>query len=171
MTTRLKKNANGYNYKYTDLAEINKAMEQMGLTYYQFIEPNDNGKDYMMTVIVDSDGKESAPRRGLPLVEATLQGKTNPAQEQGSGATYCRRYSLEMAMGFACEDNDAIEYDNATKIQPKAKSKEYQKLKKEIQEYADSHGMSMSEIGKDYKLSASSSEADLKACLEDLKNE
>lgn len=53
----------------------------------------------------------------------------------------------------------------------KEKSEEYKKLRQEIQDYANSHGMSMAEIGKDYKLSASSTEDDLKACLSDLKGE
>lgn len=104
-TTNLKKNANGYSYKYTDLASIHDYLESQGITYWQYIETVD-GVDYMMTVPI-VDGKEKTPRRGCRLVDAKLQGKANAAQEQGSALTYARRYSLLMAFGLATTDDDA----------------------------------------------------------------
>lgn len=101
----IKKNAQGYGYTYTDLAEITKLLAENGITYYQYIEPCD-GVDYIMTVSV-KDGKESEPIRGCRVVEATLSGKSNPAQEYGAALTYCRRYSLLMAFGLATTDDDA----------------------------------------------------------------
>ena len=58
----IKKNAQGYGYKYTDLAEINNALEAMGVSYYQFTE-TENGVDYIFTVPI-IDGEERPPRRG-----------------------------------------------------------------------------------------------------------
>lgn len=104
-TTNIKKNAKGYGYQYTDLAEIHNYLESQNMSYYQYVEPID-GFDYIITVPI-IDGKEMPPRRGCRVVEAKLSGKSNPAQEQGSALTYCRRYSLLMAFGLATTDDDA----------------------------------------------------------------
>lgn len=108
MASTIRKNAQGYGYKYTDLAEIHNYLESQGRTYYQYIDVVD-GNDYIMTVLVDSEGKESAPIRGCRVVQATLTGKSNPAQEQGSALTYARRYSLLLCLGLATVDSDAEE--------------------------------------------------------------
>ena len=78
------------------------------MKYYQEIETDaTNGADYIMTYRF-IDGKwEEKPKRGCKVVDATLQGIKNPAQEQGSALTYARRYSLLMAFGLATEDDDA----------------------------------------------------------------
>lgn len=94
-----------YSYKYVDIAQIHEYLEARGWSYYQYIDRID-GDDYVMTVKV-IDGKESAPLRGARVVNATLIGVSNPAQEQGSALTYARRYSLLMAFGLATEDDDA----------------------------------------------------------------
>jgi hypothetical protein len=59
-----------------------------------------------MTVCI-KDGKEEAPKRGCRVVEAVLKGTTNPVQQYGASLTYCRRYSVLMAFGLACSDDDA----------------------------------------------------------------
>lgn len=100
----LKTNTEGYGYKYTDLAGVHEYLEDIKATYYQYIETVE-GNDYIMTVPT-IDGKELSPRKGCRVVQATLSGKTNPAQEQGSALTYARRYSLLMAFGLATEDDD-----------------------------------------------------------------
>lgn len=113
--TTLKKNAKGYSYKYTDIAEIHEWLESKGFSYYQYIDTLD-GNDYIMTVPI-IDGKEKSPRRGCKVIIGALQGKSNPAQEQGSGITYARRYSLLMAFGLATTDDDA---QCMTKEEPKS---------------------------------------------------
>ena len=94
-----------YTYKYVDIAQIHAYLESIGVSYYQFIDRLD-GDDYIMTVKI-KDGKESEPIRGARVVDATLVGTNNPAQQQGSAITYARRYSLLMAFGLATEDDDA----------------------------------------------------------------
>lgn len=94
-----------YSYKYVDIAQIHDYLESQGITYYQFIDRLD-GDDYIMTVKI-IDGKETSPIRGARVVDATLNGVKNPAQEQGSAITYARRYSLLMAFGLATVDDDA----------------------------------------------------------------
>lgn len=105
-STVLKKNAKGYSYKYTDLAAIHEYIEECGLSYFQEIERQDSD-DYIVTHILDAAGQELRSVRGARLVNATLNGVNNPAQEQGSAITYARRYSLLMAFGLATEDDDA----------------------------------------------------------------
>ena len=96
--TVLKKNKEGYGYKYTELSEIHNYLEKNGMKYYQETETNPiNGQDYILTYRY-IDGKwEEKPKRGCKVVDATLSGIKNPAQEQGSALTYARRYSLLMA--------------------------------------------------------------------------
>lgn len=106
--TKVKKNATAntgkFAYSYTDLAAIHEELEKQGTTYYQYIEyDKDADADYIYTVIVSEEGKESTPRRGCRVV---LGANPNPAQAQGSGLTYARRYSLLMALGWATEDDD-----------------------------------------------------------------
>ena len=103
--TTLAKNKEGYGYKYTELAEINAYLAENDMYYYQYTETID-GNDYIMTVPI-IEGEEKPARRGCRIVQATLQGVKNPAQEQGSALTYARRYSLLMAFGLATEDDDA----------------------------------------------------------------
>lgn len=108
MQSRLSKNKQGYGYEYTDLAQINKLIEENGQSYYQYIDSVD-GTDHIMTVKVDEEGKESAPIRGCKVLEnGALSGnKVNPVQQYGSALTYARRYSLLMAYGLATTDDDA----------------------------------------------------------------
>lgn len=110
--TNLKKNKEGYGYKYTELAEIHNYLEQNNMTYYQFIKVIE-GNDYIFTqrLILDKEANAYVPMgeplQGCRVVQATLSGIKNPAQEQGSALTYARRYSLLMAFGLATEDDDA----------------------------------------------------------------
>ena len=108
METILNKNSEGYGYKYTDIAEIHKYLEENGMKYYQEIQTSEiNGFDYIMTYRFINGEWEEKPKRGCKVVDATLQGIKNPAQEQGSALTYARRYSLLMAFGLAADDDDA----------------------------------------------------------------
>lgn len=94
-----------YSYKYVDIAQIHEYLQSINARYYQYIERID-GDDYIMTVRI-LDNKEMPPLRGCRVVDATLNGVVNPAQQQGSALTYARRYSLLMAFGLATVDDDA----------------------------------------------------------------
>ena len=119
MKSTIAKKTEGYGYKYTELADINKYCEDNGIRYYQEVETCEiNQNDYIVTYI-EKEGKVEK-HRGCKIVDAVLQGIKNPAQEYGSSLTYCRRYSLLMALGLATEDDDA-----ATFTTPKEASKDY----------------------------------------------
>lgn len=105
MKSTIAKKTIGFGYKYTELADINKYCENNGIRYWQEVETNEiNQKDYIITYI--DNGEEIKKHRGCQIVEATLQGAKNPVMAYGSSLTYCRRYSLLMALGLACEDDD-----------------------------------------------------------------
>jgi len=101
MTTTIRKNRNGYNYSYTDIAAVNQYIESTGQSYYQEIETVD-GEDYIVTHCLDASGKTIRTCRGCRIVK--VSGK-NPAQDYGSALTYARRYSLLMAYGLATADD------------------------------------------------------------------
>lgn len=106
MKNTIAKKTEGYGYKYTELADINKYCEENNIKYYQETETCDiNQKDYIVTYI-EKDGNVER-HRGCQIVQAVLSGIKNPVQEYGSSLTYCRRYSLLMALGLATEDDDA----------------------------------------------------------------
>lgn len=105
MKSTITKKTEGYGYKYTELADINKYCEDNGIRYYQEIETSEiNQKDYIITYLIQNG--ETTKHRGCQIVEAILSGIKNPVQEYGSSLTYCRRYSLLMALGLATEDDD-----------------------------------------------------------------
>jgi hypothetical protein len=101
----VKKNAQGYGYKYTDLAEIHNYLESINAKYIQKVQRVE-GDDYIFTKRCFNNELENEWLQGSRVVQATLQGIKNPAQEQGSALTYARRYSLLMAFGLATDDDD-----------------------------------------------------------------
>lgn len=108
------KKTEGYGYKYTELADINKYCEDNGISYVQEVETSEiNQKDYIVTYVTIGD--KTSRNRGCQIVEARLQGINNPVQAYGSSLTYCRRYSLLMALGLATEDDDGASVGEPTK--------------------------------------------------------
>ena len=119
MTATIRKNSQGYGYKYCDLAEIHRHMEEVGMSYFQEVETVD-GEDFVITHILDASDKLIRKCRGCRVVK--VSGK-NPAQDYGSALTYARRYSLLLAFGLATADDDAAVLTETPKtVRPKRKS-------------------------------------------------
>ena len=95
-----------YSYKYVDIAQIHDYLESINARYIQCIQRIEND-DYIMTKRCFDNKWEDEWLQGCKVVDATLVGNNNPAQQQGSALTYARRYSLLMAFGLATEDDDA----------------------------------------------------------------
>lgn len=171
MKNILKKNTEGYGYKYTELKDINEFIASIGEVYTQELEPNANGNDYVITHRINAEtGEEIGRFMGCKVPEAPLNGgKKNPAQEYGSGLTYARRYSLLMAYGLSTTDNDAEDLTVEKKQEKPNKPDEREIVRAEIQGYADANGLTMAEIAKDYQLNAHSTADRLKEVLADLK--
>lgn len=113
MKSTIAKKTEGYGYKYTELADINKYCEENEIRYYQEVETSEiNQKDYIITYLIKEGRIEK--HRGCQIVEATLQGIKNPVQQYGSSLTYCRRYSLLMALGLATADDDGASLTTVT---------------------------------------------------------
>lgn len=97
-----------YSYQYVDLAQIHEYLENINSKYIQKIERID-GDDYIFTKRCFNDVWEDEWLQGCKVVDASLVGVRNPAQEQGSAITYARRYSVLLSYGLCCEDTDASE--------------------------------------------------------------
>lgn len=143
-SSTIKKNAKGYGYQYTDLAQVHEQLEALGWSYYQYIE-TENDTDYIYTVPI-IDGKEQPPRRGAKVIETAPSGKTNPAQAYGSGLTYARRYSLLMAFGFATSDDDAKTLDGTQKKAQGGKSKVRREGEEIVKSLASEVGMNIDKV-------------------------
>lgn len=159
MSNIVNKNKEGYGYKYTDISEIHRYLEQNNMSYYQYIDRID-GDDYIMTVKI-VDGKELPAIRGSRVVQATLQGIKNPAQEQGSALTYARRYSLLMAFGLATDDDDAQSLSRPI-INSKEEAEEY------VINFGKYAGKKMKELPQNYLewLSENSKDETIKTCAD-----
>jgi len=115
----IRKNSQGYGYRYSDLSEIHRFLEESGERYYQEVKVI-GGHDYIVTICLDASGKELRRCRGCRIPQTTLAGKANEAQQYGSGLTYARRYSLLLAYGL-CTTDDGKAFDR-----PKARDKSMQ---------------------------------------------
>lgn len=116
------KNGGSYSYQYIDIAQIHEYLESINAKYIQQIRRICDD-DYIMTKRCFDNKWEDEWLQGSRVVQATLVGNSNPAQEQGSALTYARRYSLLMAFGLATEDDDA-NLLNKTKEETKATEKQ-----------------------------------------------
>lgn len=98
-----------YSYKFTTLGAIHEHLEATNRRYYAFIKKAD-GDDYLwIQKLEEKDGKWVPD--GEPLQETKIPA-VQGVQDYGGILTTCRRYSLLMAYGLACEDDDNEKQQN-----------------------------------------------------------
>lgn len=100
------KNANGYNYKFADLGEINDIIKPLltkhGLGYVQPLEGSG-----VKTIIFHTESGESIEST-VEVPQGVKLNGMNDFQVLGSAITYLRRYSLSSMLGLITdEDADA----------------------------------------------------------------
>lgn len=168
MSGKVKKNAQGYGYKYTDLGEINSYIESIGGKYYQYTKTDENDHEcYIWTHrFKDDQLAEDIEVRGSRIVKAALSGgKVNEAQANGAATTYARRYSLELAYGLATVDDDAESLTvDASYTAPKT-------YRDKLMELANGNGIALPDIAEQYGLKPHDSEDNYKAAYEQLRKD
>lgn len=95
------KNASkGYGYTYSNLADLAKAGIEIPPMKTQRID----GEEYVFAKVGDEW------LQGAKVVEMEMKGM-NAAQAYGSALTYARRYTVQLVMAIACDDDDKVEQD------------------------------------------------------------
>lgn len=137
MEGNIKKQSQGYNYKYADLAAtlnaIRGPMAEAGLSVHQTFEPF-NEHMVLITTLTHESGEYIPSKFPLNLNWESLT-KGNKLQNIGSTLSYIRRYSLQAILNLATDDDDDAVSNTyvAPKPQPKTEP-EQNKYDKEAEE-------------------------------------
>lgn len=115
---KIVKNASkGYGYTYSNLADLAKAGIEIPPMKTEIVE----GHEFVFAKI----GNEWI--QGAKVVDIEMKGM-NAAQAYGSALTYARRYTVQLVMGIACDDDDKLEAHSAEdRKNASAPAKEYPK--------------------------------------------
>lgn len=95
----VKSNSEAYGYNYASLADIVKQGFKIPPMETRIIE----GQIFMGWL-----DDEKTWHQGAPLVVPEMKGN-NEAQIMGAAISYCRRYTAQMALGLACDDDSKLE--------------------------------------------------------------
>lgn len=100
LNNQVVKNASkAYGYNYASLSDIANA----GFTIpHMRVKPTEFGE------FVEYQDEKGEWHIGAKVVVPEMKG-SNEAQRYGSGLTYARRYTVQMALGLACEDDKKVE--------------------------------------------------------------
>jgi len=108
----VKSESKAYGYNYASLADIVNQGFKLPMMETKVIE----GQTFMGWI--DDKGEW---HQGAPLIVPEMKGM-NAAQAMGSALTYARRYTAQMALGLACDDDAKLE---KTKGAPEATGRVY----------------------------------------------
>tara|TARA_B100000700_G_scaffold180771_1_gene199472 strand:+ start:3607 stop:4179 length:573 start_codon:yes stop_codon:yes gene_type:complete len=131
----ISKNAQGYNYRYADLATIldaiRKPLADADLVVVQLLENDADLVPIVITRLYHVSGQ---------YVESSLAIKPNKQDAQGCGSsiTYARRYSVLAILNLAPEDDDGAE---ASK--PRKNRADIEKIKEHNNKVAEAEQMNM----------------------------
>lgn len=167
MGGKVKKNAQGYGYKYTDLGEINTYIESIKGKYFQYTKTDETDHEcYIWTHrFADAQIPEDIDVRGSRIVKAALSGgKVNEAQANGAATTYARRYSLEMAYGLATVDDDAESLTVSQQAEPET-------FRRRLMDLANANGIALADISVQYGLKPHDTEENYRVAFEQLRKD
>lgn len=120
----VKKDRQGYGYKYADLSScleaVREPLSKNGLSIVQFPSSID-GKQFLVTHLMHTSGEYIT---GEYIMETDVLAKMNSCQAMGSALTYARRYSLAAMVGLTLEDDDGA----STSTRPKQMPTDSQKV-------------------------------------------
>ncbi len=108
----VKSESKAFNYNYASLADI----VNQGFKIPIMETRNIDGETFMGWLDENNNWHQ-----GAPLVVPEMKGM-NAAQAMGSALTYARRYTAQMALGLACDDDAKLE---KTKNAPEATGRVY----------------------------------------------
>ena len=108
----VKSESKAYGYNYASLADI----VNQGFRLPIMETRNIDGETFMGWL-----DEQNQWHQGAPLIVPEMKGM-NAAQAMGSALTYARRYTAQMALGLACDDDAKLE---KTKSGPVATGKVY----------------------------------------------
>lgn len=126
----VKSESQAYGYNYASLADI----VNQGFKLPIMETRNVDGETFMGWL--DDKGEW---HQGAPLIVPEMKGM-NAAQAMGSALTYARRYTAQMALGLACDDDAKLE---KTKGAPEAtgrvygKKVDFRQVREKLQTIAD----------------------------------
>ena len=98
----IKNASKGYGYTYSNLADLAKAGIEIPPMKTELV----NGSEYVFAKIGDEW------IQGAKVVDIEMKGM-NAAQAYGSALTYARRYTVQLVLGIACDDDDKLEAHTA----------------------------------------------------------
>lgn len=119
----VKSESKAYGYNYASLADIVNQGFKLPIMETRNID-GETFMGWLDDTILNKDGeivKEAVWHQGAPLIVPEMKGM-NAAQAMGSALTYARRYTAQMALGLACDDDAKLE---KTKDAPEATGKIY----------------------------------------------
>jgi hypothetical protein len=119
---RLKKDAEGYNYKYVQLkdvlAQAKKLCLENNFIFIQYTGFNSEMRSILKTELIHISGNRVIAQIPLPTKDP------NDPQKVGGAITYMRRYSLTSILGLEEEDDDAKEASTPAKNYKKEQDQE-----------------------------------------------
>lgn len=119
----------GFGYTYSNLADIAKA----GFKIPPMKTARVDGYEYVFALI---NGEWI---QGAQVIDMDMKGM-NAAQAYGSALTYARRYTVQLVLGIACDDDDKVEADGAERRKAGQSSKptrNYEKLNIDFNDLRD----------------------------------
>lgn len=98
----IKNQSKGYGYTYNNLADLARAGVDIPPMKTAIVE----GREYVFAKIGDEW------IQGAQVIDIDMKGM-NAAQAYGSALTYARRYTVQLVMGIACDDDAKLEAHSA----------------------------------------------------------